>query len=520
MTMKKKKEKSGRQDMGGVRERDGERNRGDREKPMLPPAFIERMRGMLGTEFPAFLNSYEKESAYGLRYNPLKAERESFVRTAGEFLSGEIPWTKEGFACKRELHPGKHVLHEAGAYYIQDPSAMSAAEALDAQPGERILDLCAAPGGKTTQLAGKLKGRGLLVSNEIVPSRARILSQNVERFGIRNCVVLNEEPLRLAEYFPCFFHRILVDAPCSGEGMFRKDEDARTEWSGERVAQCAERQLAILESADRMLRPGGMLLYATCTFAPMENEGVIVRFLRRHPEYELAELPFYEGMEPGHPEWAASYGGVPDFEAAENEVLHIERCLRLFPHRLMGEGHFLAGLIKRREEPSTDVHMDKSYPRMPQTKRKELLALWEQFAEETLTHVPNGMSNGTNGTPNDMPNGTLVTFGEQLYLVPLLMRDFKELRVERAGLHLGEFKKNRFEPAHALARALGAQDVVHAQALSLEEAERYLRGEIITAKKELRGWVLLTYEGYALGWGKAGGFQIKNHYPKGLRKSG
>lgn len=493
----------------------------------LPTAFMERMQGMLGAEFPAFLDSYEKESAYGLRYNPLKAGRERFEQAAGAFLEEKIPWAGEGYTCRRELHPGKHALHEAGAYYIQEPSAMSAAEALDAQPGERILDLCAAPGGKTTQLAGKLNGRGLLISNEIVPSRARILSQNVERFGIRNCVVLNEEPSRLASYFPHFFHRILVDAPCSGEGMFRKDENARAEWSTERVVQCAKRQLMILESADRMLMPGGMLLYSTCTFAPMENEGVIVRFLREHPDYELAKLPFYEGMEHGRPDWAASYGGVPDFhEETENETLHIERCIRLFPHRMTGEGHFLAGLRKRREGSQeavqavgpisvSDAYMGAAcnscaqsaagiYPTVPQTKKKELLALWEQFAKETLTFVPDGI---------------YVLFGGQLYLVPSEMRDFQNLKVERAGLHLGEYKKNRFEPAYALARALCAEDAVRSKALSVEEAERYFRGETITAEEELRGWVLLTYEGYALGWGKASGAQIKNHYPKGLRQA-
>lgn len=471
------------------------------QKQPLPPDFVIRMQRMLGTEFPAFMKSYEEESAYGLRYNPLKTDRERFEHTAGAFLLSEIPWAKEGYACRREQHPGKHVLHEAGAYYIQDPSAMSAVEALAPKPGERVLDLCAAPGGKTTQIAGKLCGTGLLVSNEIVPARARVLSQNVERFGIRNCIVCNEEPSKLAAYFPCFFQRILVDAPCSGEGMFRKDENARAEWSEERVTICAERQLSILESADRMLMPGGMLLYATCTFAPMEDEGVIVRFLRSHPEYMLAELPLYEGMEHGRPDWVSSYGGVPDFDVdTENAALHLERCLRLFPHRLAGEGHFIAGLYKRQGEPC-----GLSYPHVGQTKQKDALALWEQFAKEALIRAPEGV---------------VVTFGEQIYLVPPAMRDFGHLKVERAGLHLGEHKKNRFEPAHALARALCDQDVVQSRALSQDEAERYVRGETIAADPELRGWVLMSYEGYALGWGKASGGQIKNHYPKGLRVMG
>lgn len=493
------------QNKGGIQEHGQdvheEQEAGSMQKQPLPTEFVMRMQEMLGPEFPAFMESYEKESSYGLRYNPLKADQKQFERTAGAFLLSKVPWAEEGYACKRELHPGKHVLHEAGAYYIQDPSAMSAVEALDPKPGERILDLCAAPGGKTTQIAGRLHGRGLLVSNEIVPSRARILSQNVERFGIRNCVVCNEEPSKLAEYFPCYFHRILVDAPCSGEGMFRKDENARVEWSGEQVTLCAERQLSILESADRMLMPGGMLLYATCAFAPMEDEGVIVRFLRSHPEYMLAELPLYEGMEHGRPDWVSPYGGVSDFDAdTENAALHLERCLRLFPHRLAGEGHFVAGLYKGQEE-----SFSLSYQHIGQTRQKDMLALWEQFAQESLIHAPEGV---------------VVAFGGQLYLVPSAMRDFGHLKVERAGLHLGEYKKNRFEPAHALARALCDKDAAQSRTLSFDEAERYIRGETIAAEPGLHGWVLMCYEGYALGWGKASGGQIKNHYPKGLRIMG
>ncbi len=481
--------------------------RGEQEIP-LPEAFVERMRGMLGADFGAFMDSYEKESAYGLRYNPLKADREHFEKAAASLINGRIPWAAEGYAAPRERQPGKQILHEAGAYYIQEPSAMSAAEALGVKEGERVLDLCAAPGGKTTQLAGKMRGTGLLAANEYVASRARILSQNVERFGIRNCVVLNEDPARLAERFPCFFHRILVDAPCSGEGMFRKDEQARGEWSGERVAACAERQLMILEHADRMLMPEGRLVYSTCTFAPAENEGVVARFLCRHPEYELIGLPEHPGADHGHPEWIgadtdaakgtdAPDGDAKDTGAAGREALHLERCLRLWPHRVLGEGHFVAAMRKRGE-----AGQDAVYRPVQPSATKEAASAWRDFARENLT-VP--------------PAGVPVAFGTYLYLVPEGMRELSGLRVERAGLCLGEYKKGRFEPAHALALALRPQDAVSRMALSKECAERFLRGEALAQDGTLHGWTLLCYEGYPLGWGKASGNQIKNHYPKGLR---
>lgn len=510
----------------------------------LPEAFTKRMRGMLGADFGAFRDSYECQSAYGLRYNPLKADREHFENAAADLLDGRVLWAAEGYHCLREAYPGRQILHEAGAYYIQEPSAMSAAEALfvhsgqsgeaetfdvqggqtdesgafdvysgqpdEAGAGERILDLCAAPGGKTTQIAGKLAGNGLLAANEVVPSRARILSQNVERFGIRNCVVLNEEPERLAERFPLFFHKILVDAPCSGEGMFRKDEKTRGEWNEERVRQCAERQSSILENADRMLMPGGRLVYSTCTFAPDEDEGVIACFLRRHPDYELIrlqELADASGMDHGHPEWTAEYEGM-----------HLERCLRLWPHRVKGEGHFIAALQKQ----DTGREYTAYRPVQP-TKEKAVTASWMRFAREHL---------------NVQLTGIPVTFGNNLYLVPEQMRDLEGLKIERAGLHVGEYKKDRFEPSHALALALRPQDAQRSYALSRDEAERFLRGEALirdeartqdeahtqgeacTQGKVLQGWTLLSYAGYTLGWGKASGNQIKNHYPKGLRIMG
>ncbi len=470
----------------------------------LPEDYVTRMKEMLGADFGAFMDSYAGESAYGLRYNPLKAEREHFERIAAPYLQERIPWAAEGYACLREKHPGKQILHEAGAYYIQEPSAMSAAELLGDAPGHglsgawegwRILDLCAAPGGKTTQIAGKLGGNGLLVANEYVSSRARILSQNVERFGVRNCVVLNEDPARLAGQFPCFFHRILVDAPCSGEGMFRKDEAARAEWSAERVGQCAARQLGILEHADKMLMPGGRMVYSTCTFSPAENEGVIACFLQKHPDYELIRPELCGGMDCGRPEWAAEYAGC------DITPLHVERCVRLWPHKLKGEGHF-AAILQKKGAAERDAA---AYRRVQPVRDKEIVSLWERFACENL---------------NVKLSGVLVAFGTNLYLTPESMRDLNGLKVERAGLHLGECKKNRFEPSHALALALKPQDGKCGYALSGDEAERYLRGETLTRSGALQGWTLLSYEGYTFGWGKAGGNQIKNHYPKGLRIMG
>ena len=232
------------------------------ERIELPQIFCERMERLLEEEYSAFLSSYEKERYYGLRYNPLKDTAETFVERM-PFDLDKVSWAAEGFYYQGSQQPGRHVLHEAGAYYIQEPSAMAVVELLDPRPEERILDLCAAPGGKSTQIAGRMDRRGLLVANEIVPERAKILSQNVERMGIPNCVVCSERPERLSSFFPAFFDRILVDAPCSGEGMFRKEEAARKEWSADHVQMCADRQLGVLEEAAKMLKPGGILVYST-----------------------------------------------------------------------------------------------------------------------------------------------------------------------------------------------------------------------------------------------------------------
>ncbi len=494
----------------------------ERQIMELPSAFAERMRQMLGDEYPAFRESYEKERSQGLRLNGLKTDREAFLKTS-PFSLRPIPWAAEGFYYRQEERPGRHPYHEAGAYYIQEPSAMAVVTFLDPQPGERILDLCAAPGGKTTQIASRMGGKGLLLSNEIHPARAKILSQNVERMGIRNAVVSNEDSARLAGCFPEFFDRIAVDAPCSGEGMFRKDETAVAEWSPENVKRCAARQQEILENASAMLRPGGRLVYSTCTFAPEENEGTIARFLAAHPDYRVEEVPEYPGLSHGVPEW-----GETGVSAKEAELFDFPGCLRrtvrIWPHRTEGEGHYIAVLRKGGARQESRLSGPAFW------KDRTLFKYYAAFCEEALS------------SPREwIEAGGWILFGDQLYRLPEGMPDFSGLRILRPGLHLGSFKKNRFEPSHALALALRGEEAAAVRNLPAESplTEAYLRGEALPdgavreAEREAaeaagavlkagrgpeKGWVLMQTNGYSIGWAKLAGGILKNHYPKGLRK--
>lgn len=455
---------------------------------MLPQAFLERMEQMLGAEYPAFLQSYEKERYQALRVNPLKAQRDEFVAKA-PFSLRPVEWEPNGFYYEKEDTPGKHPYHAAGVYYIQEPSAMAPAAYLDAQPGEKILDLCAAPGGKSTQIAAAMRGEGLLISNEIHPARAKILSENIERMGIRNAMVTNESPQSLAKVFEAYFDRIMVDAPCSGEGMFRKNVDACDEWSTENVELCAQRQAEILECAASMLRPGGRMVYSTCTFAPEENEGTISRFLANHPEFSIVDVTHYAQMSSGVAAWTdAPQPGL-------------ERTIRLFPHKVDGEGHYLAVLQKEGSvSENYEGYCAKGTEKgIPERDAKEYL----EFAGETL---------------RVKPTGKLIRFGEQLYIAPEQMPSTKGLKVLRPGLHLGTMKKNRFEPSHALALALKPEDVLHSYDMAGDSTEvrAYLNGQTVSADGE-KGWYLMTVDGYSIGWGKLAGGMIKNHYPKGLR---
>ena len=431
---------------------------------MLPQAFLNRMQQQLGEAFPQFLESLERPRAVALRFNPLKGEAPELP-----FVGQRVPWEPMGFYYDPQSRPGLHPYHEAGVYYLQEASAMAPVQLLDPQPGERICDLCAAPGGKSTQIAGRMQGEGLLLCNEFNPKRAKILSRNIERMGIANALVTNEHPQRLAERFFGWFDRVLIDAPCSGEGMFRKEEAAVTDWSEETVEMCARRQGEILHSGAAMVKPGGRLVYSTCTFAPAENEEAVSAFLETHPEFEREAVvaPWFDATDVG--------------------------SFRLWPHKLLGEGHFAAVLRKKTGE-EADV------TQMPGEK---LPAQWQTFAKELNIRLP---------------QGKVISFGQSLYWAPEELPQLRGLKVLRPGLELGELKKDRFEPAHALALWLSDCKTMVNLLSDSREAAMYLQGNVLPAN--VKGWCLVTVGGYSLGWGKGDGSQLKNHYPKGLRRNG
>ena len=429
---------------------------------MLPEAFLTRMKAQLGNEYEAFLASLERPRAVALRFNPLKGSRPQL-----SFAGKPVPWEPSGVYYDPEARPGLHVYHESGVYYLQEASAMAPVALLDPQPGERVCDLCAAPGGKTTQIAGRMLGQGFLLCNEINPKRAKILSRNIERMAVSNALVTNEHPGNLAKRFPCFFDRVLVDAPCSGEGMFRKEEAAVTDWSQETVEMCSRRQAEILHSAARMVRPGGRLVYSTCTFAPEEDEGAVAAFLEAHPEFvpEVIETPWFVPVENGG---------------------H-----RMWPHKLLGEGHFAAVLKKAEGE----------YEDIPSAKGEKLPKEWLCFAKELGIRLPEGKA---------------VSFGQNLFWAPQEMPDLSRLKVLRPGLELGSVKKDRFEPAHALALWLPDCKTEQRYGPESEQIKAYLHGDVVPSEE--KGWCLVKAGDYSIGWGKGDGRVLKNHYPKGLRR--
>lgn len=462
---------------------------------MLPEDFLHRMRDMLKEEYPVFLQSYEEEACHALRMNTLKCQKDRFLKQAPFHLT-EVPWSQTGYYYDKDDRPGRHPYHDAGIYYIQEASAMAPAEYLDPQPGERVLDLCAAPGGKSTQIAASMKQQGILVCNEIHPARAKILSENMERMGVRNSIVTNETPQKLAQVWEGYFDRILVDAPCSGEGMFRKNPKAWEEWSPDQVKMCARRQREVLSWGARMLRPGGRMVYSTCTFAPEEDEEVIWLFLEEHPEFTVVQTRKYPGMEPGNGAWIGSYS-----KEEKEKADALSKTIRLWPHKVKGEGHYLA-VLQKGGVPEGDGPKDIPLLKgVPEKACREYLA----FRKENLKDA-------------ELP-GIYVMFGEQLYLAPEGTMALDGLKVLRPGLHLGTVKKNRFEPSHALALSLQARQAVHVLDLPGDSKEilDYLKGITLKTQGE-KGWYLITADGFGLGWGKLSGTSMKNHYPKGLRR--
>jgi len=428
----------------------------------LPRAFVERMKALLQDEAAAFLRSYEEPYQRGVRLNPMKPIHAELVPG----LMDSVPWEPSGYYLTLESNAGALPLHEAGAYYLQEPSAMLPAAVLNPQPGEKVLDLCAAPGGKTTQLALRMKGQGLLVCNEPVPKRAQILSRNVERMGITNALVVSSLPAPLAKRWPGGFDAIQVDAPCSGEGMFRRHPETRAEWNEDSPAGCAKRQAEILDSAAEMVRPGGRIVYSTCTLNSVENEETVEVFCKRHPDFapEAFDLP-----------GASAPSGM----------------LTCYPHRMRGEGHFVA-LLRRKGEGEAYLPLDASLPKPDKALTKAL----QGFAPDAPA-------------PTAMLGDTLVCLPE--------CPDVRGLKVLRVGLHLGAMQGKVFQPDHAWAVSAAAPDVPLVP-LTEEQARRYQAGETIPVDDSLHGYALPTLHGLALGWGKISNGVMKNHYPKGLRR--
>lgn len=447
----------------------------------LPQKFTERMQDMLKDEYEDFYESFCNSDTFsGIRINLTKngAEEKLFGITGS---LEQVPWCKNGFYADKSIISGNHPLHCAGLFYFQEPSAMCAVSGIPIEKGDKVLDLCAAPGGKSTQAAEKLDGTGLLVANEIVKKRSGILSENIERMGIKNAIVTNETPQRLAEKYPGFFDKIIVDAPCSGEGMFRKEPQSVEEWSVEHTISCGIRQRHILDCAVKMLKKGGMLVYSTCTFAPEENEKTAAYLISEH-NMELADMPALEMLCEGNSKWSQSN-------------YDMSKTRRIFPHKQKGEGHFAALFIKNDGE--KDISTKKAFVQ----KNSDSVKLWKEFENKCM---------------NTALDGDFVLFGDNLYLKPQGI-DIDKIKTVRCGLHLGICKKNRFEPSHALALAMKKEDFKNTEDFDCndESIKAYLTGNVINSDKS--GWCAVCVNGYPLGWGKASGGIMKNHYPKYLR---
>lgn len=454
----------------------------------LSEEYLNRMRVLLGEEeFSAYLKSFDEERLYGLRVNTAKVTPEAFPELVSWDLK-PVPWIPNGFYYEGTERPAKDPYYYAGLYYLQEPSAMTPAMLLPVEPGDRVLDLCGAPGGKSTELGVKLAGKGVLISNDISNSRAKALLKNLELWGISNICVTSETPDKLADVFGPWFDKILIDAPCSGEGMFRKDDDMVKSYEERGPEYYSEIQKEITDQAVRMLAPGGLLLYSTCTFSRCEDEEIICHILENHQEMELIRLPLFEGAS----------GGIG-----------LDGCIRLFPHKIKGEGHFISLLRKNgggaertaagsRERSRTEPQGKKA-PALP-TELTDFLALMNREFEDSRIMIKN----------------------DSVYYLPENFVPAKELRYLRTGLLLGELKNKRFEPGQALAMTLHAEEFRQTISWKKEDDRviRYLKGETISLTPEegpVKGWCLVCVDGYPLGFAKGTGMALKNKYYPGWR---
>lgn len=441
----------------------------------LPSEFIDEMAAILPNELDAFLQSLEQEKARpGLRVNTLKISVEDFLALSPWPLES-IPWVFEGFYYPEEARPAKHPYYHAGLFYLQEPSAMKPVAVLDPRPHDKVLDLCSAPGGKSLQIAARLNNTGLLVSNDLYPDRLKALTRNIEQAGIRNATVLNEMPKRLQSNFTGFFDKVLIDAPCSGEGMFRKDPRAIKSWEEYPPVFCQRRQRGILEDAAVLLNEGGTLVYSTCTFNQRENEEVIIDFLNNNQDFEGVSLEANHGIINGSREYT----------------------LRLWPHKLEGEGHFIAKIKRKGDNKSND--------KAPLT--KETRKLPELFSEFWLENID-----------FDLDRYDLEAYGDHLFLVSKELPILDGLKVSRPGWFVGELKKKRFEPSQALIMALKKEEVRNKLVLDQidKNVKTYLRGQTFSIDSP-NGWYGVFLGDFPLGWGKVSNKTLKNHYPKGWR---
>lgn len=453
----------------------------------LPKKFDNRMKELLAEEYDQYVDSLTSDYYTGLRVNHLKLTSDEFEMISPYDIS-PIPWTNNGFYYDKKNQTSKHPYYYAGLYYIQEPSAMTPAATLDVKPGDKVLDLCAAPGGKSTELGAKLQGKGLLVSNDISNSRAKALLKNVEMFGVRNAIVMSENPKKLTNYFEEYFDKILIDAPCSGEGMFRKEPSMTKNWEEFGVDYYSEIQKEIIEYAASMLKPGGLLAYSTCTFSPEENEGTIQYLLENHPEFSVLKIDTVDQFDSGKPQWL-------DIAEPKEEL---KNCIRLWPWKVKGEGHFLA-ILKKNES-------NKSNNKVGYTPKKIKISdeLKEFLMDVKIT----------------FDESRFECIEERLYYLPEDMVSTKGLRILRSGLYLGDIKKNRFEPSQALASALKTHEYNKVINLSIDDTNviKYLKGETIEILGDYKsGWNLLCVDGYPLGWGKLSGTTLKNKYYPGWR---